>query len=77
MATLEAYVRIVLAETLIALSRNREAEWQIAAALPTVEDQRMVPEGFAAVALLRDSVKRGKADPVALRQLREELRVKG
>ncbi|MGE5278506.1 MAG: hypothetical protein ACM3SU_16045 [Acidobacteriota bacterium] len=77
MATLEAYVRIVLAETLIALNRNREAEWQIAAALPTIEEQRMVPEGFAAVALLRDSVRRRKADPIALRQLREKLKVKG
>lgn len=74
MSTLEAYLRIVLAETLIALSRNREAEWQIAAALPTIEEQKMVPEGFAAVTLLRESVTRRRADSVALRQLREQLR---
>lgn len=73
MSTLEAYLRIVLAETLIALSRNREAEWQIAAALPTIESQKMVPEGFAAIALLRDSISRRKADPAALRELREHL----
>ena len=29
--------------------RPREAEWEILAALPTIEEQKMVPEGFAAV----------------------------
>jgi len=75
MATLEAYLRIVLAETLIALSRHREAEWHIAAALPTVEEQKMVPEAVAAVTLLRESVARRQADPAALRTLREHLQV--
>ena len=68
-----AYGRIVLAEALIELGRNREAEWEILAALPTIEEQRMVPEGFAAVALLRESVRRRKTDPNALRDLREHL----
>ena len=76
MATWVAYLRIVLSETLIALSRNREAEWEILAALPTIEEQRMVPEGFAAIALLRESVKRREADPEALRELRNYLRAK-
>ena len=73
MATLEAYLRIVLAETLIALSRFREAEWQIAAALPTIEDQKMVPEGFAAVALLREAMRQRQANPEALQALRQHL----
>lgn len=68
-----AYCRVILAETLIALSRPREAEWEILAALPTIEEQKMVPEGFAAVALLKESVRQRKADPEALRQLREHL----
>jgi hypothetical protein len=76
MSTLEAYLRIVLAETLIALSRHREAEWQIAAALPTIEEQRMVPEGFAAVNLLRESVRRRDTDRKALGSLREHLQAK-
>jgi hypothetical protein len=76
MSTLEAYLRIVLAETLIALSRFREAEWQIAAALPTIEEQKMVPEGFAAVGLLRESVRQRRANPEALRDLRERLQAK-
>ena len=73
MATRAAYLRVVLAETLLALGRPREAEWEILQALPTIEEQKMVPEGFAAVALLRESVKQRKADPNALRELREHL----
>jgi tetratricopeptide (TPR) repeat protein len=73
MLTWVAYLRVVLAETLIALGRNREAEWEILAALPTIEEQKMVPEGFAAVSLLRESVKQRKADSGALKVLREHL----
>jgi tetratricopeptide (TPR) repeat protein len=74
MAALAAYVRILLSETLIALSRHREAEWEILAALPVIDEQKMVPEGFAAVSLLRESVRRRKTDPNALRDLREHLK---
>jgi tetratricopeptide (TPR) repeat protein len=73
MATLEAYLRIILAETLIAVSRTREAEWQIAAALPIIEEQKMVPEGLAALSLLRESVRRRQTDSKALREVRERL----
>ena len=73
MATRAAYMHVFVAETLLALGRPREAEWEILQALPTIEEQKMVPEGFAAVALLRESVKRRKADPNALRELREHL----
>jgi tetratricopeptide (TPR) repeat protein len=68
-----AYLRVLLAEALVALKRYREAEWEILAALPTIEEQKMVPEGFAAVALLKESVRRRKTDPNALRELREHL----
>jgi tetratricopeptide (TPR) repeat protein len=73
MATRAAYVGVLISETLLALDRPREAEWEILQALPTIEEQKMVPEGFAAVALLRESVKRRKTDPNALRELREHL----
>lgn len=72
-----AYGRIILAETLIALNRHREAEWEIQAALPVIEAQKMVREGLAAVALLRESVSRRQADPNALRELREHLKANG
>jgi hypothetical protein len=75
MSTYAAYFRILLAETLLALSRNREAEWEVMAALPTIESEGMVPEGLAAVALLRESVQRRKADPAALRQVRERIKL--
>lgn len=74
MVTYVAYGRVVRAETLIALGRHREAEWEILAALPTIEEQKMVPEGFMAAALLRESVSRKQADPNALRELREHLK---
>lgn len=64
---------LVIAETLLALGRDREAEWEILSALPAIEQERMVPEGFAAVALLRESVRHRKTDPRALRELRERL----
>jgi len=68
-----AYLRVLLAEILIQIERHREAEWELLAALPAIEEQKMVPEGFAAVALLKESVRRRKTDPNALRELREHL----
>jgi tetratricopeptide (TPR) repeat protein len=73
MATRVSYVRLFIADTLLALGRNREAEWEILAALPAIEKGKMVPEGLAAVELLKESVRRRKTDPNALRELREHL----
>jgi tetratricopeptide (TPR) repeat protein len=73
MTTFVAYTRLFVADVLLALDRARQAEWEILQALPTIEEQKMVPEGFAAVALLKESVRRRQADPDALRQLREHL----
>ena len=63
MLTWAAYVRVVTAETLIALGRHREAEWELLAALPTIEEQKMEPEAFAAIALLKESVRMRRTDP--------------
>jgi len=68
-----AYLRLVLAEALVGAGKHREAEWEIAAALPTIDTEKMVPEGLAAVALLRESVQQRKADPKALAELRGYL----
>jgi tetratricopeptide (TPR) repeat protein len=73
MSTRVAYMRLAVADALLRLSRPREAEWELLAALPTIEGQKMVPEGFAAVELLKESVRRRKTDPNALRELREHL----
>lgn len=76
MSTWVAYLRVVLAQTLLEADRSREAEWEILAALPTIEEQQMAPEGFAAVALLRESVRQRKTDSKALLQLREYLQAR-
>jgi tetratricopeptide (TPR) repeat protein len=71
--TRAAYVRLFVAGALLEAGRPREAEWEILAALPTIDEQKMVPEGFAAAALLRESVRQRKTDPRALLELREYL----
>jgi tetratricopeptide (TPR) repeat protein len=76
METSVALLHLVAAETLLSLGRHREAEWEILAALPTIEEQKMVAEGFAAVALLKESVRRRKTDSGALRELREHLQAR-
>lgn len=67
------YLHLVIAETLISLGRDREAEWEILSALPAIEEMKMAPEALAAVALLRGSVRRRKTDSTALQQLRSHL----
>lgn len=66
-------LRLVTAEVLLSLGLERQAEWEVLAAILTIEEQKMVPEGFAAFALLKESVRRRKTDAKALRELREHL----
>lgn len=73
MTTRVAYFRVALAEALLEANMPREAEWEILAALPTIDEQRMVPEGLAALSLLRESVRQRKTDPAALLELRQHL----
>ena len=73
MSTQAAYLRIFLAETLLLAGRPREAEIEILAAIPTIEKEKMVEEGFAALRLLRESVNRSQTDAASLRALRERL----
>jgi tetratricopeptide (TPR) repeat protein len=73
MRPLAAYTHLVVAETLLEMKRDREAEWEILAALPTIDEIKMVPEGFAAVALLHESVRRRSTDTTVLQQLKAHL----
>lgn len=68
-----AYIRVVLAEALLENGSPREAEWEILAALPTIDEQRMVPESFAALKMLEESVRSRKTDSKALSELRSYL----
>ncbi len=74
LAPREAYTRLVLAEVLLLANRPREAENEILTALPTIEEQGMVREGVAALALLRESVSRCNIDGKALEQVRGDLK---
>ncbi|MFY9550036.1 MAG: hypothetical protein WAU32_02700, partial [Thermoanaerobaculia bacterium] len=47
MSTWVAYLRVVLAQALLENGQPRQAEWHILAALPTIDEAQMVPEGFA------------------------------
>jgi hypothetical protein len=73
MRSLVAYSHLLVAEVLLEMKRDREGEWEILAALPAIDEMKMVPEGFAALALLRESVARRKTDRSALHQLRNQL----
>ena len=73
MAIMEARIRLVLAETLLAFGRDTEAEAEILAALPTIQEGKLRPEGVGALFLLRESVRRRKTDSKALRQVLQHV----
>ena len=64
-----AAIHLVLADVLLDGGLEAQAEWEIRAALPIIEEENMVPEGFAAFSLLRESLRRRKIDREALRGL--------
>jgi hypothetical protein len=69
-----AYIRMLLAETLLLADRPREAEVEILAALPTIEEQEMAAEGIVAISLLRESIRQSCLDGEVLKQVREHLK---
>ncbi len=76
MVTRAAYLKVVVAETLLEIGRSAEAEFEIRGALPTIEQEKMVPEGFAAITLLNEAIRQRRSDPKALLELREYLQAK-
>jgi tetratricopeptide (TPR) repeat protein len=73
MEGMAAYVRVILAETLLADGQETASASEIVVALPTIERLSLFQEGIAAVALLRESLRRPTADREAVRRLRIEL----
>lgn len=69
-----AYYRVITAEALLLANRDREAEWEIRAALPIIDEQGLLSEGVAALALLRESIQRRNLDKNALGEVRDHLR---
>ncbi|HEY7368987.1 MAG TPA: hypothetical protein VIA29_03805, partial [Thermoanaerobaculia bacterium] len=64
-----AAIHLVLADVLLQSGLDAQAEWEVRAALPIIDEEKMVPEGFAALTLLRESLRRRKLDRNALRTL--------
>ena len=73
MAGRASYVRVFLAETLLMAGRPSEAATEIVQALPDIERKNLPREALTALAILREAIHRQQTDPVALRQLREQL----
>ncbi len=72
----EAYIRLLIAETYLAMGGLREAETEVRAALPIFEEYAMVPDAIAAVNLLREAIRRQGLDPQTLQEVRDRLRPK-
>ena len=64
-----AAVQLVIADLLLDAGQDRQAEWEIRQALPIIDEYKLVPEGFAALSLLRESLRRQNIDRQALRNL--------
>ncbi len=64
-----AALHLVIADLLLELGQERQAEWEIRQALPVIDELKMVPEGVAALSLLRESLRRRSIDRQALRDL--------
>lgn len=64
-----AAVHLIVADLLLEVSQPAQAEWEVRAALPIIDEYKLVPEGIAALSLLRDSLRRRQIDRNALRGL--------
>lgn len=64
-----AAVHLIIADILLDANQEDQAEWEIRAALPVIDEYKLVPEGVAALSLLRESVRRRQIDRSALRNL--------
>jgi tetratricopeptide (TPR) repeat protein len=66
----EAYKRMLIAETLLAMGRPRDAEVEIRAAIPVLEEQGMVADAVVAVNLLREAIQRQRSGSQAPSKVR-------
>jgi len=72
----EAYTRMLVAETYLSMGRPRDAEREIRAALPVLEDAGTIPDALAGINLLREAVRCRKLDQPTLGVIRERVRPK-
>ena len=64
-----AATHLVLADLLLDLGQDAGAMREVLAALPVIEEEKMVPEGVVALSLLRESLRHQKINRQALRDL--------
>ncbi|HEX4439242.1 MAG TPA: hypothetical protein VH854_04175 [Thermoanaerobaculia bacterium] len=64
-----AALNLVVADLLLEEGREVEALREVSAALPVIMELKMAPEGVAALALVRESVRQQQVDRGALREL--------
>jgi tetratricopeptide (TPR) repeat protein len=64
-----AALSLVVADLLLESGKDQEAMREILLALPIIDELKMVPEGVAALSLLRDSLRSQKINRQALRDL--------
>ena len=64
-----AALSLVVADLLLESGKDQEAMREVLAALPIIDELKMVPEGVAALSLLRESVRHQKINRQALRDL--------
>ena len=64
-----AALNLVIADLLLETGRERDAQREIASALPVISELKMAPEGMAALQLLRESARRQEINRQALRDL--------
>ncbi len=64
-----AAIHLIVADILIELGQDAQARWEIQAALPVIDEEKMVAEGMAALALLRQSLRNHRINREALRDL--------
>ena len=64
-----AALSLVVADLLLESGQDQSASREVVAALPVIDELKMVPEGVAALSLLRDSLRHQKINRQALRDL--------
>jgi tetratricopeptide (TPR) repeat protein len=64
-----AATRLMVADLCLELGEDAAATQEVLLALPVVDEYKLVPEGMAALALLRESVRQQKVNHQALRDL--------
>jgi tetratricopeptide (TPR) repeat protein len=73
MDSFSAYLRVLVAETLLLAGRDDEALSEILSALPVIERENLSSEAGAATGILREAIRRNSVNLETLRRFRNQL----